>query len=145
VLKHKVAIACLLYSLCCVNTAVAGSPWSMSQTSLGKQFSAVLNCDAAPSIGKFQSCSFQLTQASDDKTKSAEPIKNAKIIVGGGMPTHQHGLPTNPIVKWSSKEDAYQVEGLKFSMPGAWVLHFYIDALDKPKAEKDTVSFNFTI
>ena len=144
--KHKgLPILGLLLSLFIINTADADTPWSLTQASLGKQFSATLNCDKAPFVGGFQTCSLSLSHKTDSKETPTESIKNAKIVLGGGMPAHHHGLPTKPVVIWSNKSHAYQIQGLKFSMPGAWELHFYIDALDKLKTEKDTVTFKLAI
>ena len=55
------------------------------------------------------------------------PITDARIIVLGGMPEHGHGLPTTPQVK-NLGGGGYLIEGLKFHMPGAWVVGFRIKA-----------------
>jgi len=49
-----------------------------------------------------------------------EPIENAEIIVTGGMPDHDHGLPTAPRVTRVLEDGGYLVEGMKFHMSGAW-------------------------
>ncbi len=55
------------------------------------------------------------------------PVADARITVLGGMPAHAHGLPTVPQVK-SLGGGRYLIEGLKFHMPGAWVVAFRIKA-----------------
>jgi hypothetical protein len=55
------------------------------------------------------------------------PVDGATITVEGGMPAHAHGLPTTPQVKGLG-QGRYLVEGLKFHMPGAWVVGFRIKA-----------------
>jgi hypothetical protein len=64
------------------------------------------------------------------------PVDDARLIVLGGMPAHAHGLPTTPTVT-SLGGGRYRVDGLKFHMPGAWVVAFRI----KAKAGIDSVSF----
>ena len=30
------------------------------------------------------------------KTPDGKPVEDAKVAIGGGMPDHNHGLPTSP-------------------------------------------------
>ena len=55
------------------------------------------------------------------------PVEDARITVLGGMPAHSHGLPTTPQVK-SLGGGRYLIEGLKFHMPGAWVVALRVKA-----------------
>lgn len=64
------------------------------------------------------------------------PVDDARLTVLGGMPAHAHGFPTTPAVT-SLGGGRYRVDGLKFHMPGAWVVAFRI----KAKAGIDAVSF----
>ena len=66
------------------------------------------------------------------------PIDNASISVGGGMPEHRHGLPTQPRVTRSLGEGVYEIEGVRFSMGGWWELKL---AIESP-AGADSVTFN---
>lgn len=50
------------------------------------------------------------------------PVEGATITIQGGMPAHSHGLPTVPEVAPAGSPGDYIVEGMKFSMPGHWVL-----------------------
>ncbi|MGI9249541.1 MAG: FixH family protein [Woeseiaceae bacterium] len=54
--------------------------------------------------------------------KSAEgvPVENARIDVSGGMPEHDHGLPTNPRVTRELGDGDYQLDGVRFHMHGYW-------------------------
>ena len=56
-----------------------------------------------------------------------EGLITPAITVLGGMPAHAHGLPTVPQVK-ELGGGRYLIEGLKFHMPGAWVVAFRIKA-----------------
>ena len=55
------------------------------------------------------------------------PVDGARLTVLGGMPAHAHGLPTTPTVR-ALGNGRYLVEGLKFHMPGAWIVAFRINA-----------------
>lgn len=68
------------------------------------------------------------------------PVDDARVLVLGGMPAHSHGLPTTPTVRGLGG-GRYLVEGLKFHMPGAWVVAFRI----KAAAGTDAVSFPFEL
>ena len=68
-------------------------------------------------------------------------VNGAKITVVGDMPEHGHGLPTNPEVSKDAGPGAYRVDGMKFSMPGWWVITFNIKAGDM----QDSVSFNVQV
>jgi len=72
------------------------------------------------------------------ETPDGQPLTDANIIVDGDMPEHGHGLPTQPEVTQELDGGEYIVEGMKFSMPGWWVITFSIQTQDRG----DTVSFN---
>jgi hypothetical protein len=74
-------------------------------------------------------------------TASGDPVKDAEITVDGGMPAHGHGLPTMPKVTQNLGDGNYLVEGIKFNMPGAWVVKFGIKSGDKA----DDVTFNLQL
>ncbi len=54
------------------------------------------------------------------------------------MPQHGHGLPTEPEVTQELGDGYYIVEGMKFSMPGWWIINFHIKTQD----DEDSVTFN---
>lgn len=51
-----------------------------------------------------------------------EPVANAEISVSGGMPEHDHGLPTAPRVTGYLGQGDYRLEGMRFHMSGDWEL-----------------------
>ena len=59
---------------------------------------------------------------------NGEPVSGASISVQGGMPVHDHGLPTAPRVTSEPEPGTYLLEGLRFHMRGAWELEFTIQA-----------------
>ena len=75
------------------------------------------------------------------ETADGRPVKNAEITVNGDMPEHGHGLPTQPEVARGMADGNYIVQGLKFSMPGWWVITFKVKTQDMD----DTVTFNLVI
>jgi hypothetical protein len=72
------------------------------------------------------------------ETADGTPVTDAEISIDGDMPEHGHGLPTKPKVKRNLGGGLYVIQGMKFQMPGWWVLHFTVSAGGK----EDTVTFN---
>ncbi len=75
------------------------------------------------------------------ETADGKPVKNAKITVNGTMPEHGHGMPTQPKVTKNYGDGAYLVEGMKFSMPGWWVVNVSV----KSGGKTDKASFNLML
>lgn len=55
------------------------------------------------------------------------PVEITQLRVSGGMPLHDHGLPTQPGVTASLGEGRHLLEGVRFHMPGTW--EFRLDIL----------------
>jgi hypothetical protein len=75
------------------------------------------------------------------ETATGQPVENATITVDGDMPQHGHGLPTRPQVTRYLGNGDYKVEGLKFHMPGWWVMDFVVTA----NGQSDQVRFNMLL
>ncbi len=75
------------------------------------------------------------------KTPDGKPVDDAKITVDGGMPEHNHGLPTSPEMTEKLGEGRYRIEGVKFSMSGRWELRFDISSA----AGSDSATFNLVL
>ncbi|NQV83773.1 MAG: FixH family protein [Rhodospirillales bacterium] len=75
------------------------------------------------------------------KTPEGAPVDNAKISAIGGMPVHQHGLPTAPRVTKNLGDGRYRLEGVKFNMAGWWELKIKIDT----GSDQDTATFNLIL
>ncbi|MDQ6433161.1 FixH family protein [Mesorhizobium sp. LHD-90] len=73
---------------------------------------------------------------------NGHPVRNALISLDGGMPDHNHGLPTKPTVSTDLGEGHYRIEGLKFTMPGVWVLKLVISTAD---FGSDEATFNVVL
>ena len=108
--------------------------WTMSQVSKNKHYKVDLQCEHPPTLSGFQQCNLIL---SDNSKK----LSNANISIKGGMPEHHHGLPTAPKISWDSDNKQYNINGLKFSMPGTWQLTFLIDKTENMPRDIATVYF----
>jgi hypothetical protein len=75
------------------------------------------------------------------KTPDGAAVEGAAITIGGGMPQHGHGLPTQPQATASLGEGRYRIEGVRFNMSGWWEFTFDI----KAAAGDDSVVFNLTL
>lgn len=64
----------------------------------------------------------------DIRETTGAPVYPASIRIGGGMPAHGHGLPTQPQVTEYLGEGKYLIEGMKFNMAGQWVLLFVVSS-----------------
>ncbi|MDG4880180.1 FixH family protein [Mesorhizobium sp. WSM4884] len=75
------------------------------------------------------------------KTAAGAPVEGAAITISGGMPQHNHGLPTSPQATDYLGEGRYRIDGVKFTMSGWWQLRFAISAA----AGSDSVVFNIVL
>jgi len=73
-------------------------------------------------------------------TATGEPVADALLLVTGGMPVHNHGLPTAPTVTALGNGE-YRLQGLRFHMQGLWVLTVQISHGDS----RDTVLLSLTL
>lgn len=71
------------------------------------------------------------------QTADGKPVTDAEIGVSGGMPAHGHGLQSTPKVMKDLGNSEYRIEGVKFFMPGLWVMTFTI----KSEGKEDKVTF----
>ena len=62
------------------------------------------------------------------RTANDEPVQSAELTVVGGMPLHNHGLPTRPRVTENLGDGRYRLEGMRFHMNGQWEVSVTITA-----------------
>ena len=72
-------------------------------------------------------------------TADGASLSGARISVVGGMPDHDHGLPTSPVVTREITPGRYLLEGMRFHMPGRWLLTF--DVISDQGSESATLEF----
>jgi cytochrome c peroxidase len=69
-------------------------------------------------LNKLHSWTVKITKVDGD------PVQPLEILIDGGMPRHQHGLPTQPAITRYQGNGEYLIEGLQFQMEGVWQLRF---------------------
>jgi len=75
------------------------------------------------------------------ETAGGDAVTNAVVTVTGGMPNHNHGLPTEPRMTQSSAEGDYVIEGMRFHMAGLWEITVVIEV----DGRRDTVVIPLTL
>ena len=56
------------------------------------------------------------------ESEGGKPVTGADVEVTGGMPAHDHGLPTRPRVTTELEDGNYRLDGMRFHMAGDWEL-----------------------
>jgi len=59
---------------------------------------------------------------------NGDAVTGAALTFNGGMPEHDHGMPTRPRMTAELGEGKYLVEGVRFHMNGHWEVTIEIDA-----------------
>ncbi len=58
------------------------------------------------------------------------PVEHARIDVIGGMPEHDHGLPTQPRITEELGDGNYHLGGMRFHMSGYWEIKVTVTTED---------------
>ena len=121
--KRSVAIAVLLFATMLGSQAMAADD---SWLSAAGHFRVSYTSDWQPiPINAMHAWTLHVELA------DGTPLTNATMTIDGGMPQHNHGLPTSPRVVEELGEGDYRVDGLRFHMAGYSELRIAIDAGDK--------------
>lgn len=75
------------------------------------------------------------------RTADGLPVDDAHIDVGGGMPQHNHGLPTAPRISERLGDGHYRLAGLRFHMSGYWEIRLTI----RNAQHRDSVTIPLTL
>ena len=111
----KVILLCLL----CTGVQADKSTWS-SQRDL---FTVSYASELMPlQINKLHAWILHIEDAQGD------PVVGALLEVSGGMPAHDHGLPTYPRITAELGDGDYRLDGIRFHMSGAWEITINIAA-----------------
>ena len=75
---------------------------------------------------------------------AGKPLDNAIVAIDGGMPEHNHGMPTQPIVTPLGSGD-YRAEDMKFQMPGWWTVTVTVTDTVSGAVQPDSATFNLLL
>lgn len=75
------------------------------------------------------------------ETGEGVPVTGASISMMGGMPIHDHGLPTVPRVTAELGGGDYRLEGVRFQMGGRWVVELVVDGAPG----EDSITFDLDL
>ena len=112
-MKHAIIIILLLVS----HSVVAKSNIEATRESNNQLFKVSYISKADPiKINKIHTWIIHI------EDKNGNNIEDAIITVDGGMPAHDHGLPTQPQITEHLGDGRYLLEGMKFHMLGYWTV-----------------------
>ncbi len=73
------------------------------------------------------------------------PISGATLEIVGGMPEHNHGMPTQPQITEELTPGRYLLEGVRFHMPGLWRMTASISTTKSQGRPPSVVVIDFTL
>ena len=112
-MKHAIIIILLLVSL----SVVAKSNIEATKESNNQLFKVSYISKADPiKINKIHTWIIHIEDMNGNN------IEDAIITIDGGMPAHDHGLPTQPQITEHLGDGRYLLEGMKFHMLGYWTV-----------------------
>ena len=110
-----------------------------TQPSHGGKFTVSYKSDLDPvTINKLHTWTLHVADA------AGKPLDNATVAIDGGMPEHNHGMPTQPIVTPLGSGD-YRAEGMKFQMPGWWTVTVTVTDTVSAAGQPDSATFNLLL
>jgi hypothetical protein len=110
--------------------------YATTQTSKQGTFTATIEPGADPIvINQIHTWTIDVAMA------DGAPLDPSAITIDGGMPQHGHGLPTEPQVTRDLGDGKFEVEGMKFNMPGWWVVNVHVQT----PAGEDQATFNLNL
>jgi hypothetical protein len=131
-------ILCLLFVVPAVHAQQATAPDSTESTRVTRNALFVVSYEPIAEALAINSIHQWLIHVA---TEDGEAVTDAQISVVGGMPVHDHGLPTLPQMTKNLGDGTYLVEGMKFHMAGWWQITVSIDRGDV----SDIVVFDLVI
>lgn len=67
-------------------------------------------------------------------------VEGAELTVSGGMPAHDHGLPTRPQITRELGGGDYRLDGVRFHMHGAWEV--VVRVLDQGRSDRIVIDLD---
>jgi hypothetical protein len=109
---------------------------AMTQTSRDGYFQVTLQSEVTPlPLNEIHRWTARIA------TPEGKLVDDAVVMVYGGMPEHKHGFPSKPQVTGHLGDGRYQIDGIKFNMPGRWEMWLNVRAFGKD----DKVIFSFDV
>ena len=119
----KLAALALLGLFICAGAVASDDRYPVEVASTDGLYKLVLTPNLSPlAINRLHTWALELRSPDD------APVLAATFAVTGGMPEHNHGLPTRPRVTRELGAGRYLLEGMRFHMPGRWEITIDIDA-----------------
>jgi hypothetical protein len=123
---RRVAVTVLTVCACLLTSMPAGAEVDTKPeqiwTSDSKHFIVTIESELQPiAINKIHSWLLSV------RTIDGQAVSNALITVQGGMPEHDHGLPTEPRANENLGDGRYRISGMRFHMNGLWQIRILID------------------
>lgn len=116
----------IIFTLLCIFSVATQAETSSSKSSDAGHFIVAYESKAKPiKINQMHSWVIAIQDA------NKKTILDAIVNIAGGMPEHDHGLPTQPLITKNLGEGKYLLEGMKFHMHGYWVVTLSIEAAGK--------------
>lgn len=135
-LHRAVRLVLMLLALASFGAAAQEVDETWAQLSDGGRFRVSVTSNLQP-IAINQIHSWVLHVSNTD----GESLAGAEITVTGGMPAHDHGLPTTPRMTQELGNGDYLIEGMRFHMNGSWEVAFTISV----GSDIDTVIFQLEL
>ncbi|HNP34602.1 MAG TPA: FixH family protein [Woeseiaceae bacterium] len=130
--RRQSTAAALVLATCCLVSAHAHAD-EQTWTSDNGHFSVKFESELDPVvINRMHAWTLSI----DDR--KGNPVQGATVTMQGGMPLHNHGLPTEPVVFALQEAGQYRVEGIRFHMQGYWEIRLSID--DKNHRDNVTIA-----
>ena len=117
--EHRMSKGLLLFSLSLTLPSLAAVA-DLSASTAGGWTVQVFSNSAPIGINRIQDWRIQILDA------QGQPVPDAEVQVNGGMPEHDHGLPTVPQVTGYQGDGIYLLQGIRFHMPGLWQVSVHI-------------------
>lgn len=115
----RILIGLFLLYLAVVSSADEAASWTSQRGLFVVSYQSELE---PPQINKLHAWVIHIENA------AGEPVASAVINATGGMPVHDHGLPTRPRITTELGDGDYKLDGLRFHMAGDWEITLTINA-----------------
>ena len=124
----------ILFAFCCLlrGAAADDADWISQHGSFVVRYQSE---SGPPQINTLHSWRLHIVDA------AGNAVTGASIAVSGGMPLHNHGLPTRPRVTAELGDGNYRLDGMRFHMAGSWEITLDIVA----DGTTDTVVISLTL